>query len=119
MKTKRGTDTFDKNLGLKVYNTRKYYGWSQKELAEKIYVSIPQLQKYEKGTNRITVNRLNMIASAFGRDLSYFCDVEENKIEDISFDDVKLSVTRNLMKLDNLEHREIINSLIKSLLKLA
>jgi transcriptional regulator with XRE-family HTH domain len=37
---------------------------SQSDLAEKLGVSFQQVQKYEKGTNRITVSRLEQIALA-------------------------------------------------------
>jgi len=47
---------------------------SQSSLAEKLGVAFQQVQKYEKGTNRIGASRLHGIAEALGVPVTYFFD---------------------------------------------
>lgn len=54
----------DIKIGEKIKKTRKNLGLSQIDLAEKIGLSFQQIQKYEKGRTKITVNRLQQISEA-------------------------------------------------------
>jgi len=58
------TTYIDKYIGKKLYFYRKVKGYSQKALGEKLDtpVSFQQIQKYENGTNRISVSRLHQLA---------------------------------------------------------
>jgi transcriptional regulator with XRE-family HTH domain len=47
---------------------------SQTDLGEKLGVSFQQVQKYEKGTNRIGADRLQQIAAALEVPVAYFYD---------------------------------------------
>jgi len=47
---------------------------SQMELADALGVTFQQVQKYEKGTNRISPARLGLAAKHLGRPASYFFD---------------------------------------------
>lgn len=62
----------DKLIGQKVYVLRRNKGLSRYQLASIIGVSHQQLQKYEKATNRISVGRLVLIATALGKSVMYF-----------------------------------------------
>jgi transcriptional regulator with XRE-family HTH domain len=53
-------------LGDRIKQRRKLIGMSQTTLAEKIGVTFQQVQKYEKGMNRVGSSRLVGIASALG-----------------------------------------------------
>jgi len=53
----------DVMLGAKIRIFRSYRGMSQTDLARKIGVAFQQVQKYEKGTNRIVASRLSRIAA--------------------------------------------------------
>jgi transcriptional regulator with XRE-family HTH domain len=61
-----------KEIGRKIKSLRKSQGLSQIELAGKIGVSFQQIQKYEKGSTRISVARLQEIANAIGVDITIF-----------------------------------------------
>lgn len=65
------TDT-DREIGRKIKSLRKSKGLSQIELAGKIGVSFQQVQKYEKGSTRISVARLQEIADAIGVSIAIF-----------------------------------------------
>lgn len=62
----------DKKIGTKIKRLRKGWGLSQIELAEKISISFQQIQKYEKGTTRIPVFRLQQISEALGINITIF-----------------------------------------------
>jgi transcriptional regulator with XRE-family HTH domain len=53
-------------VGAKIRIFRIYRGASQAELAEEVGVSFQQIEKYEKGLNRVGASRLLRIASALG-----------------------------------------------------
>jgi len=52
----------DRTVGMRITALRKAKGCSQSVLAEALGVTFQQVQKYEKGTNRIGASRLQEIA---------------------------------------------------------
>ena len=52
-------------MGKHIRHQRNAFKMSQTELATILGVSFQQVQKYEKGTNRVTAQRLALIASTF------------------------------------------------------
>lgn len=70
----RSTTSMDKAIGSKIRSLRNLRDMSQSELGAALNVSFQQVQKYEKGTNRVTVARLMQIAKALKEDVSYFMD---------------------------------------------
>ena len=76
----RNSHPLDVALGVRVRLRRKELGLSQSDLANATGITFQQVQKYEKGTNRISFSRLVEIAQALGcnvRDL--IGDLESNK----------------------------------------
>jgi transcriptional regulator with XRE-family HTH domain len=67
----------NKTTGQLVKECRKIKGISQIKLAEMIGVSYQQVQKYEKGTNRISVDRLKQIAKALDVPINEFFSLEK------------------------------------------
>jgi transcriptional regulator with XRE-family HTH domain len=61
---RRKSEPLDAMVGAKVRVFRLNRGISQTALAEQLGVSFQQVQKYEKGANRIGANRLSQIAAA-------------------------------------------------------
>jgi transcriptional regulator with XRE-family HTH domain len=64
----------DKEIGSRVRMRRMLIGMSQEKLGEMLGLTFQQVQKYEKGTNRISVGRLLDIAGVLGVDIHYFYD---------------------------------------------
>ena len=56
----------DIEMGKRIRDRRIEQKLSQQNLAGILGVSFQQVQKYEKGTNRVTANRLSLIASTLG-----------------------------------------------------
>src|SRR4051812_14971483 len=70
-KTKSATDT-DILLGDRIRAMRLQRGASQTSLAQRVGVTFQQVQKYEKGTNRVSFSRLEQIAKALEVPMSAF-----------------------------------------------
>lgn len=66
----------DRQVGARVKAVRNHLRMSQSELASKIGVTFQQVQKYEKGMNRVGASRLQRIADALGVGVSSFFDNE-------------------------------------------
>jgi transcriptional regulator with XRE-family HTH domain len=62
----RKSGPLDAMVGAKIRMFRINHGMSQTALAERIGVSFQQVQKYEKGANRVGASRLSQIASVLG-----------------------------------------------------
>ena len=113
-------EQIDKIIGGRVYSLRVAQGLARKQLAKVIGVTHQQLQKYEKGTNRISAGRLVLIAKSLGEEISYFYEgLEQNKHQEIVTHHQRLclEVARNFRKIVNSDHQNAINTLVKSLLK--
>lgn len=68
----RRADGRDEEVGRRVKSRRLEKGLSQTELADKIGVTFQQVQKYEKGTNRIGAGRLQRISEALDVPVAFF-----------------------------------------------
>lgn len=65
-KRKDGPDPVDVIVGQNVRNLRVQRGLSQEKLGEALAITFQQIQKYEKGTNRIASSNLVRIADTLG-----------------------------------------------------
>ena len=68
----RRADNRDAEVGRRVRSRRLECRLSQTELAERIGVTFQQVQKYEKGVNRIGAGRLQRISEALEVPISFF-----------------------------------------------
>ncbi|MDX0178357.1 helix-turn-helix domain-containing protein [Sinorhizobium meliloti] len=67
MPTDEATDemrSIDREIGARLRSTRQVLGISQQILAKKIRVSFQQIQKYEKGINRLSAGMLVKICQS-------------------------------------------------------
>ena len=62
----------DRMVGRRVAEKRVGLGYNQGDLGRALGLTFQQIQKYEKGTNRISASKLWMISQFFGVDISYF-----------------------------------------------
>jgi transcriptional regulator with XRE-family HTH domain len=65
-------DDADRRIGLRLRDLRLQRGMSQTGLGNAIGVTFQQVQKYEKGLNRVTGARLERVASLFDVPVSFF-----------------------------------------------
>ncbi len=66
------TDEFDKLLGQRIRSCRENLGFSQSDLARELGVSFQQIQKYERGLNRVSAGTLKKMAALFGMEPGEF-----------------------------------------------
>lgn len=70
--SKKAPNQIDKEIGTRIRLRRTQIGLSQTKLGDALGITFQQVQKYEKGTNRISVGRLNQIAQTLGVNATYF-----------------------------------------------
>lgn len=112
----------DKHIGDKIYLLRLAHGLSRPQLAKIIGVTHQQLQKYEKGINRLSVGRLALVSKAMAKDISYFyadLDTNDNVKVVTQHQRMCLELCRNFMKIERTDHQTAVHTLVKSLSKIA
>src|SRR5215510_160280 len=72
MMTPKKPDPVDVEVGQRIRIQRLQSGLSQTSLAEQLGVTFQQVQKYEKGANRVGASRLTRIAKVLGVPVSTF-----------------------------------------------
>lgn len=72
--SRKSPNTIDLHVGARVRMRRVLIGMSQEKLGEALDLTFQQVQKYEKGLNRIGASRLYQIARVLGVPVSYFYD---------------------------------------------
>lgn len=114
----RRPDSADTEIGESIRVHRMLAGMSQSGLADRLGVSLQQVQKYEKGANRIGAGRLYQIAGIFDIPVGALFDANTNTSPGGSTGaaPVKLIPDRGTLKLliafGAIAHREICHHLI-------
>jgi transcriptional regulator with XRE-family HTH domain len=62
----------DRHVGLHIRMRRKALGMSQERLADALGLTFQQVQKYERGANRVSASKLWEIACALQTNVAYF-----------------------------------------------
>src|SRR3979490_3160669 len=75
----RTPDPLDVMVGARIRIFRTHRGMSQSDLAGKIGVAFQQVQKYEKGINRVGASRLSRIAAVLGISIGELFESSEDK----------------------------------------
>jgi len=69
---KKAPNPIDKHVGSRVRMRRMMLSMSQEKLGDALGLTFQQVQKYEKGTNRIGASRLQQIAQILQVPVSFF-----------------------------------------------
>jgi transcriptional regulator with XRE-family HTH domain len=72
--TTKDPNPTDKHVGSRVRMRRMMLGMSQEKLANALGLTFQQVQKYEKGTNRISASRLQAISQILETPVHFFFD---------------------------------------------
>lgn len=78
-KTKGLADDVDKHVGKQLKTRRKLLGISQEKLADSVGVTFQQVQKYERGANRVSASRLFSFSKILDVTIDYFYDGLDDK----------------------------------------
>ncbi|WP_299809826.1 helix-turn-helix transcriptional regulator [Tardiphaga sp.] len=90
----RSTDDFDKSVGMRIRSQRLLANMSQQELAERLGVSFQQIQKYEKGANRVGASRVHQICKALEVSMS---SIYEGHVEAVGMRSSALSAIHQFL----------------------
>ena len=72
IENKKKPNPIDVHVGSRIRLRRNMLGMSQEKLGELLGITFQQIQKYEKGTNRVGASRLQAIASILNVSVGYF-----------------------------------------------
>lgn len=133
-KTKGTPNDVDAHVGQRLRVRRSLLGMSQEKLAESIGLTFQQIQKYERGTNRVSASRLYDISNVLDVPVSYFFEqlnlppsaadpirgLSDNQQEAFESDDIMnrketLDLVRIYYSVENQEARRDIMKFIKSM----
>ena len=122
---KRSPHATDRHGGNRVRMRRMMQGMTQEKLGQALGVTFQQVQKYEKGTNRIGASRLQHIASIQQVSISFFFEDApgQSSILDEPCDYVSgflatsdgLALTKAYMHIENAKLRRCIVALVKQI----
>ncbi|AMN41022.1 helix-turn-helix domain-containing protein [Rhodoplanes sp. Z2-YC6860] len=78
---KKKPNPIDRHVGARVRMRRLMLDMTQTELGDKLGLTFQQVQKYEKGTNRIGASRLQHIADVLQVPVSFFFEGADSEIK--------------------------------------
>ena len=70
--TRRDPNYIDVHVGSRIRMRRQLISMSQEKLGELLGITFQQVQKYEKGSNRISASRLYLTAKVLGVPVQFF-----------------------------------------------
>ncbi|MET4635567.1 transcriptional regulator with XRE-family HTH domain [Kaistia defluvii] len=85
MANKKQPNPVDTHVGGRVRLRRMMQGMSQEKLGESLGITFQQIQKYEKGTNRIGASRLQHIAQVLEVPVSFFFEDAPGSSTEVGF----------------------------------
>src|SRR5918999_4218113 len=71
---KRNANPIDVHVGNRVRMRRMLIGMSQEKLGDQLGLTFQQVQKYEKGSNRVSASRLFQMSQILGVTIQFFYD---------------------------------------------
>jgi transcriptional regulator with XRE-family HTH domain len=84
LKPKSRTNYVDTQVGQNLKKYRLMYGLSQQALADAADVSVQQIQKYEKATNRISSSKLFVFSKLLNTAINdFFTGIEDENLEEL------------------------------------
>ena len=109
-------DNFNKHLGSKLKLRRLALGLTQTKVAKAINVTFQQIQKYEKGTNGVSSNRLMQLSQFLKVPIIYFFedfrDFKDVNSNEESNDDLNYSfLSRTFISLSKVQKEKILQIL--------
>lgn len=108
----------DVELGKLIRARRIEAAMSQQELGTALGVSFQQVQKYEKGVNRVSATRLSEIAKALGESLEYFTGTQSAQTSGLMTmltDNASQRLLRAFHKIEDMPTRYKVVGLLESI----
>lgn len=117
----------DVHVGGRVRMRRKFNGLSQDDLAKSLELTFQQVQKYERGSNRISASKLYEISKALRAPVAYFFEgfaPAQNDNEDLEHEGAVnaflataegIELAEAFPRIQNPKHRRRIVELVRAL----
>jgi transcriptional regulator with XRE-family HTH domain len=132
MLAKKAPNPTDKHVGSRVRMRRMMLGMSQEKLGDALGLTFQQVQKYEKGTNRIGASRLQQISHILQVPVSFFFEGAPAAITSLKSDGMGeapspayvsdflatsdgLALTKAFMRIDDSKLRRRIVDLVEQI----
>lgn len=130
IENKKKPNPIDIHVGGRIRLRRNMLGMSQERLGESLGITFQQIQKYEKGTNRVGASRLQAISSILNVPVSFFFEDapgaavggqgmaeagDASYVVDFLNSSEGLQLNRAFVKIANPKVRRRIVELVKSL----
>ncbi|MCW5724562.1 MAG: helix-turn-helix transcriptional regulator [Maricaulaceae bacterium] len=80
----RGPSSADVHVGSRVRLRRQLLKMSQEKLGEELGVTFQQVQKYERGSNRIGAGRLYKLSKVLDVPVSFFFEGLDNQVQGVA-----------------------------------
>jgi transcriptional regulator with XRE-family HTH domain len=130
--TKKAPNPIDKHVGSRVRMRRMMLGMSQEKLGDALSLTFQQVQKYEKGTNRIGASRLQQISLILQVPVAFFFEGAPHLLEGIASENLEaapshtyvsdflatsdgLSLTKAFMRIPDAKLRRRIVDLVQQI----
>lgn len=127
---KKTPDAVDVRAGSRLRMARRLKKMSQSELGRQLGVTFQQIQKYEKGTNRISASRIAAAANILGVLPSFFFDETEgpapasasasnemNRLVDLIASGEALELNSHFARIKSPEKRKAVVALVDAISK--
>ena len=122
MHNSRSANEIDIHVGQRLRLARILRGLSQDELGKEVGVTFQQIQKYERGTNRVSAGRLVALAKALELEiLFFFQDLDDAQAGDqkalplYALSEEDFEIVDALTKIDNSKLKRTLIRLISEI----
>ena len=124
---KKAPNPTDKHVGSRVRMRRMMLGMSQEKLGDALGLTFQQVQKYEKGANRIGASRLQQISRILQVPVAFFFDAVSQLPPSVSKDQPLTELTefmatrdgialaKAFMQIDNMQLRRRLVELVEQI----
>jgi transcriptional regulator with XRE-family HTH domain len=110
---KKAVNPIDEAVGVRIRLLRQRRKMSQSELGKALDVTFQQVQKYEKGTNRVGASRLQMVADALNVPIAELfggtaSNTSRATAKSVAFDPESLRLAEAFVKIADKEVRALL-----------
>ncbi len=129
--SKHRVGDIDNKIGIKLQKFREMFNITQSELGRAINVTFQQIQKYEKGTNRMHAGVIWKIALTFDIPVDFFYDNNETEFDEKSNNNINITLNniqyndkdsiklvKYYMQIKDLNIKKKISNLISSIIEI-
>lgn len=107
----------DQYVGQRIRLQREALGLSQQQLGEQLGITFQQIQKYERGANRVSASKLYAISSLLEVSVLYFFEgIEETPKDPTYAKRGDLGAAKLFSKIEDQNAKKEIKKLIKSII---